>query len=921
MKLGELANKTKEPKKQNPVAKAMTQDPQFKSKVVPDKKKEMKAGYQKHKGKVEEVSSMGMNKYGLAAKNVDGKFYSYKDGVETGVFDSMEELKKHQEHLLQQMDKSHNQESVEESEHSDRAGQIAADSVKGSKFSNRDDLESALSDALPDFPDKDYDRSKAVERAMEILYGDLDDMLEEADGHEASMAKTQMFKTSQIAKQIHDMIERGEDLPGWIQSKLTKASDYVSTVYDYMAYDKMHEDEGDERAIAAMKQARDEEDDIATQKPYVSMYRDDNGKMVYDVLDKYGKSAFKSHDEDEAIDYFSKNYRKMREGGSHKYSSDAQRKAVHAQRNEASGYEGQSEPSSHEFKMKDMKFKHASELDDLLRKAGIRAAAEIKGDTAKIHSYTTDRSVIAKTLGVDENIDPNDDALIEAMVTQNPVKAMHNISMRREPFPVKVGDDTISVSPQMAKDFVDRYFKQSKTIQNRIAKEPVSFQNFLKGKNTDIIEGDWHDQHHSSEWRKKNPIGNNFMNPDDYDSEKPGIHIIAIDPAETHFFKVPANNYDEAFNKYLEGGSSSDPKQNEYYDSTKDYASDHQYWGRIDNNQNDDDDFGESINEAKVEEIAPVAALGLGTVARQLGKKVLPKVAGMKGLNTAANVANVGLNVAKTGAGLATDVVGGVVGGATNAVDKVTTALDKNKPSFGQKTLNQSADNEGQTMDKRLARLAGIDIGEAPGQFSDEASEVEMILKKYPDEHEKLKQGADIMDFQELYQELFSYYMDSGEMPYGVMKARDGDPYQWINDRLDDLGLVEAKLKAGDVLQFEDSGVEATVVDKFGEDIITNLDEKAIELIEAEYQGRKVKLGKPMRGDVKKFKVYVKDPKTGNVKKVNFGHGGTSAKKAGQKTMSIKKSDPARRRSFRARHNCKNPGPRTKARYWSCRAW
>ena len=93
------------------------------------------------------------------------------------------------------------------------------------------------------------------------------------------------------------------------------------------------------------------------------------------------------------------------------------------------------------------------------------------------------------------------------------------------------------------------------------------------------------------------------------------------------------------------------------------------------------------------------------------------------------------------------------------------------------------------------------------------------------------------------------------------------------------------------------------------------------ELTEAEYQGRKVKLGKPMRGDVKKFKVYVKDPKTGNVKKVNFGHGGTSAKKKGEKTMKIKKSDPARRKSFRARHNCDNPGPRTKARYWSCRAW
>jgi len=97
--------------------------------------------------------------------------------------------------------------------------------------------------------------------------------------------------------------------------------------------------------------------------------------------------------------------------------------------------------------------------------------------------------------------------------------------------------------------------------------------------------------------------------------------------------------------------------------------------------------------------------------------------------------------------------------------------------------------------------------------------------------------------------------------------------------------------------------------------------EDETELFDAEYQGRKVPLNKPMRGDVKKFKVYVKDPKTGNVKKVNFGHGGTSAKKLGQKTMKIRKSNPAARRSFRARHNCANPGPKTKARFWSCRKW
>ena len=80
---------------------------------------------------------------------------------------------------------------------------------------------------------------------------------------------------------------------------------------------------------------------------------------------------------------------------------------------------------------------------------------------------------------------------------------------------------------------------------------------------------------------------------------------------------------------------------------------------------------------------------------------------------------------------------------------------------------------------------------------------------------------------------------------------------------------------------------------------------------EAEYRGRKVKLNKPMRGDVKKFKVYVKDPKTKNIKKVNFG----------DKNMRIRKSNPKARKSFRARHNCKNPGPKTKARYWSCKKW
>lgn len=80
----------------------------------------------------------------------------------------------------------------------------------------------------------------------------------------------------------------------------------------------------------------------------------------------------------------------------------------------------------------------------------------------------------------------------------------------------------------------------------------------------------------------------------------------------------------------------------------------------------------------------------------------------------------------------------------------------------------------------------------------------------------------------------------------------------------------------------------------------------------AEEKNKGKKLNKPFRtpGGPKKFSVYVKNEK-GNIVKVNFG----------DPKMSIKRDDPERRKSFRARHNCSNPGPKTKARYWSCRQW
>ena len=134
----------------------------------------------------------------------------------------------------------------------------------------------------------------------------------------------------------------------------------------------------------------------------------------------------------------------------------------------------------------------------------------------------------------------------------------------------------------------------------------------------------------------------------------------------------------------------------------------------------------------------------------------------------------------------------------------------------------------------------------------------------------------------------------------------------------------------GDIIEFEFSDIIVECVYQgYDEDgdivvetstsnqtVISELND--IEIDEAEYQGKKVTLNKPIRtgkDEPKKFKVYVKDGD--KVKMVRFGHQG----KGNEKTMKIKKSDPERRKNFRARHNCDNPGPKTKARYWSCKAW
>ena len=129
---------------------------------------------------------------------------------------------------------------------------------------------------------------------------------------------------------------------------------------------------------------------------------------------------------------------------------------------------------------------------------------------------------------------------------------------------------------------------------------------------------------------------------------------------------------------------------------------------------------------------------------------------------------------------------------------------------------------------------------------------------------------------------------DAAQELYSILDADENLP-EWVQLKI---------IKAVDYL---DTARDYMKANKYAEDI---------DMDEAKYHGKEVPLGKKLPGDVKKSKVYVRKP-NGKIVKVNFG----------DKKMRIKKSNPARRRSFRARHNCKNPGPRWKARYWSCRSW
>jgi hypothetical protein len=149
---------------------------------------------------------------------------------------------------------------------------------------------------------------------------------------------------------------------------------------------------------------------------------------------------------------------------------------------------------------------------------------------------------------------------------------------------------------------------------------------------------------------------------------------------------------------------------------------------------------------------------------------------------------------------------------------------------------------------------------------------------------------------------------DEGRDPYVCHKCGFDNSYRY-NDEL-----------PGDTIDEYDVENEQDLKEfiQFMKEYQTYLAEAECDCVyEAEYHGRKVSLGKPMQGDIKKFKVYVKNNK-GKVVKVNFGFGGKSAH---GKRMVIKRNNPVHRNAYRKRHHCDNPGPRWKANYWSCRKW
>ena len=121
---------------------------------------------------------------------------------------------------------------------------------------------------------------------------------------------------------------------------------------------------------------------------------------------------------------------------------------------------------------------------------------------------------------------------------------------------------------------------------------------------------------------------------------------------------------------------------------------------------------------------------------------------------------------------------------------------EKSKPDFPD--LDNDGDKE-EPMSQAIAQRDGEDDDDEDTNEAMEEDEVKAILDKHPEAAAALKQGSDIMDHDDLYGDLYSYFANSGDMPYDTQKARDGDPYEWVHNKLDDLGFIGGEDESSEV--------------------------------------------------------------------------------------------------------------------------
>ena len=338
MKLTSLIeNSKKDYKDRNPVAKELRQNPLYKAKTETDKKKEVKKGYQKHKGKIEEdkgPSDMGMNKYGLSATKMGDEWKSYRHGKLTGTFKSQEELAKHQQELIK------NEATIKPyvSMYTGDDGKMIYDvlDANGKSAYQSDDKQDAF-----DFLKDNYKRLLIPRPTSEAEVSDLGSMNDKMKG-----------VLSKVRDQDTD--DQKADAERKEQEREAKAKELGDAgMQDYVqklkSHDWTYEYSDDHRYWQKGSAERDELHRLA------------------DILDPDHKIWNK-------YDPF-------------------------ARKNEASGYEGQSEPTSHTFNGVDV-----DAVSTAIKKAGVSAYAEKTPDGVKVHTYDHDRQSVAKTLGIEESM-------------------------------------------------------------------------------------------------------------------------------------------------------------------------------------------------------------------------------------------------------------------------------------------------------------------------------------------------------------------------------------------------------------------------------------------------------------------------------------------------------------------------------------